>query len=164
MIRLAQSADLSVIARELPGIIEAMRSTGNDQWGPIYPTAAHFASDMDAGHLFVDDENGDIRGFGVFNEVEPSQYDSLPWTVGRPALVIHRLAVCPAFRRQGVADRLFAYAEALADERGIGQRSDTSARNPAMNALFAKRGWSFVGTLEFPGRETGFRAWEKPLK
>jgi GNAT superfamily N-acetyltransferase len=164
MIAAAQSRHLDAIVRELPDIVAAMRATGNDQWGPAYPTAEHFAADLAAGHLFVDVEQGAVRGFGVFNEIEPEQYNPLPWTVPRPALVIHRLAVCPAFRRQGVADGLFAYAETLAGDKGLGQRSDTSTRNPAMNALFEKRGWRFVGTLEFPGRETGFRAWEKPLQ
>ncbi len=163
MILPAENRHLDAIAGELPGIVSAMRATGNDQWGPAYPTVEHFAKDLAAGHLFVDVEHGAVRGFGVFNEVEPEQYDGLPWTVPRPALVIHRLAVCPGFRRRGVADGLFAYAEDLARQRRLGQRSDTSARNPAMNALFEKRGWRFVGTLRFPGRETGFRAWEKAL-
>lgn len=163
MIGPAQPRHLDAIAADLPAIVAAMRAAGNDQWGPLYPTVEHFAADLAAGQLFVDVEADAVRGFGVFNEVEPPQYDPLPWTVPRPALVIHRLAVCPAFRRQGIADGLFAYAEDMARSRGLGQRSDTSAHNAAMNALFAKRGWRFVGALEFPGREIGFRAWEKPL-
>ncbi len=164
MIRQAQSRDLDVIVRELPAMIAVMRAAGNDQWGPVYPTAAHFGADLDAGHLFVDDENGDVRGFGVFNEVEPEQYETVPWTVPRPALIVHRLAVMPAFRRQGVAENLFAFAEAIAAVHNQGLRSDTYSRNPAMNALFAKLGWRFVATLNFPGREFEFRAWEKALQ
>jgi GNAT superfamily N-acetyltransferase len=164
MILSAQTRHLEAIAGELPGIVASMRAAGNDQWGPGYPTAEHFAADLAAGHLFVDVEDGGVRGFGVFNEIEPEEYGPLPWTVPRPALIIHRLAVCPAFRRQGVAENLFAFAEAMARERRQGLRSDTYSRNPAMNALFAKRGWRLVGKLEFPGREADFRAWEKPLE
>lgn len=161
MIRTATPADLNVIERELPGIVAAMRATGNDQWGPAYPTIDRFAADLEAGHLFVDDQAGTVRGFAVFNETEPEVYDTLPWTVPRPAMIIHRLAVLTAFRRQGVADGLFVFAEAMAFDKHQGLRTDTSARNEPMLTLFAKRGWREVGTLRFPGRETSFVAWEK---
>jgi GNAT superfamily N-acetyltransferase len=163
VIRQANTADLEAILVELPAVVAAMRAAGNDQWGPAYPTREHFAADLDAGHLFVD-VNGAVRGFGVFNEEEPSEYDGLPWTVPRPALIVHRLAVMPGFRRQGVAENLFAFAEAMAVRRNQGLRSDTYSRNPAMNALFAKLGWRFVSTLTFPQREFEFRAWEKALQ
>ena len=162
MIRLALPSDLESIVASLESIVAAMRAQGNDQWGPAYPTADHFVRDCAEGVLFVDDDEGQVRGFEVLNFEEPEQYDALPWNVGRPALVIHRLAVVPKFRRQGVAERLFAFAEGQAAERGFeGLRSDTYSRNPAMNALFSKRGWRTVGTLRFPGREAEFFAWEK---
>lgn len=164
MIRLARSLDLDAIVQELPAMIATMRAAGNDQWGPAYPTADHFAADLAAGHLFVDVENGHVRGFGVFNEVEPEQYETVPWTVPRPALIVHRLAVLPASRRQGVAENLFGFAEAMATVHNQGLRSDTYSRNHAMNTLFAKLGWRFVATLNFPGREFEFRAWEKALE
>jgi len=41
--------------------------------------------------------------------------------------------------------------------------SDTYSRNPAMNSLFAKRGWREVGSLRFPGRQADFVAWEKAI-
>jgi len=163
MIRPATTADLDIIEQELPAIVAAMRATGNDQWGLAYPTMDRFAADLDAGHLYVDEE-GEVRGFAVFNETEPDVYDTLPWTVPRPATIIHRLAVLPEFRRQGVADGLFAYAEAVARDKHQGLRTDTSTRNEAMLALFAKRGWRAVGSVRFPGRETDFIAWEKAVR
>lgn len=163
MIRRAVSADLEAIAAALPTMIAAMRAAGNDQWGPAYPTVGHFTQDCAEGSLFVHELGSQIRGFMALNFEEPEQYEPLPWTVGRPALVVHRLAVVPEFRRQGVADDLFAFAEnEAAARRQAGLRSDTYSRNPAMNALFAKRGWRLVGTLNFPGREAEFLAWEKP--
>lgn len=165
MIRRAVSADLEAIRASLPTIVAAMRAAGNDQWGPAYPTIGHFAQDCAEGVLFVDDLGGHVRGFMALNFEEPDQYGPLPWTVARPALVIHRLAVVPEFRRQGVADDLFAFAEQEAAARKlVGLRSDTYSRNPAMNALFAKRGWRRVGSLNFPGREAEFFAWEKPIE
>jgi len=164
MIRPSTAADLAAVFDSLPCIVTAMRATGNDQWGPSYPTRDHFAADFTEGVLFLDDDQGQIRGFAVLNFEEPEEYEPLLWTVGRPALVIHRLAVVPEFLRRGVADGLFAFAEAQATERNLaGLRSDTYSRNPAMNALFAKRGWRQVGALRFPGREADFVAWEKAV-
>jgi GNAT superfamily N-acetyltransferase len=164
MIRAATFSDLDSIGTTLETIVAAMRAAGNDQWGLAYPTPDHFAADCREGSLFVDDQDGKIRGFAALNFEEPEEYEPLPWTVGRPALVVHRLAVVPEYRRQGVADGLFAFAETMASTRKLaGLRSDTYSRNPAMNALFAKRGWRLVGTLNFPGREAEFLAWEKNL-
>jgi len=164
MIRRARAEDLDAIEAALPAVVAAMRAGGNDQWGPDYPTRAHFAADLAEGTLVVDDDGGRIRGFAVLNREEPPEYEALDWRVGRPALVIHRLAVEPAFRRQGVADGLFAWAEAEAGRRGwAGLRSDTSDANEGMNALFRRRGWRRVGTLRFGHAVVGFVAWEKAL-
>lgn len=160
MIRPAQVADLEAIEAALPAIVAAMKAAGNDQWSADYPTRTDFARDLEAGTLFVD-EAGGIRGFGVFDGHEPPAYDELPWTVPRPALVIHRLAVVPGFRRLGVAEGLFAFAEARARALGRGLRSDTAEANSGMNGLFSKRGWRQVGGLRFPHASGGFVAWEK---
>ena len=164
MIRIATSSDLGAVTASLDVIVTSMRAAGNDQWGPLYPTGRHFNDDYAKGSLFVDEEGGRIRGFMTLNFEEPDEYVPLPWTVGQPALVVHRLAVIPEFRRQGVAEGLFAFAEAQAAERRLaGLRSDTYSRNPGMIALFAKRSWTLVGTLKFAGREAEFLAWEKTV-
>lgn len=162
MIRLARTSDLDAIEAALPVIVLTMRASGNDQWGPLYPTRLDFGRDLEAGTLFVDDR-GAVRGFAVFDEHEPPAYDALPWTVPRPALVVHRLAVVPEFRRLGVADGLFSFAEARARALGRGLRSDTAEANEGMKALFAKRGWRRVGTLRFPHSAGEFVAWERPF-
>jgi len=104
MIRIAEPADLEAVAASLESIVSAMRATGNDQWGPAYPTPEHFNQDLAEGWLFVDDEGGRVRGFAALNFDEPEQYSPLPWTVGRPSLVVHRLAVVPEFRRKGAGE------------------------------------------------------------
>lgn len=161
MIRLATPSDLATIEAILPGVIHGMQASGNDQWSPRYPTRIDFAQDVEDGSLWVDDLGG-IRGFVALNTVEAAEYAPLPWTVPRPALIVHRLAVAPEFRRQGVGDGLFEFAESRAVHLGLeGLRSDTSTANAGMNALFARRGWSRVGTLRFPHATVSFQAWEK---
>jgi len=100
----------------------------------------------------------------ALNLVEPAEYAVQPWRARGPSLVVHRLAVAPEFHRRGVADGLFAFAEAKAGKLGLDSlRSDTSDRNPAMNALFTRRGWQRVGTIRFSDATVDFGAWEKLL-
>ena len=164
MIRPAWAADLDAVAEAVTRLVAAMNAAGNDQWGPTYPARSDFEADLSDGALFVDDGEGRIRGFVALNQVEPGAYDGLPWTVDRPALVVHRLAVVPEFHRRGVADGLVTFAEDRARWLGLGGlRSDTADRNPGMNALFERRAWTRVGTLRFDDATVGFVAWEKAL-
>lgn len=144
-------------------LVTAMNAVGNDQWGPHYPVADDFLRDVAQGALFVD-EDGALRGVVALDQNEPAGYRGLPWLFPGPVLAVHRLAVLPGFQRRGVADGLLAFAEDLARKRGLaGLRSDTAEVNPAMNALFAKRGWRFVAPLTFPDAQVSFRAWEKAI-
>ena len=162
MIRPALPTDLYDILAALPRLVADMNAVGNDQWSPHYPNNDHFLQDLEAKSLFVDVEDDQLRGFVALDLHEPREYASLAWSVGQPSLVVHRLAVVPGFQRRGVADGLLAFGEAEARRQKLpGLRSDTAEVNPAMNALFAKRGWRQVGDLRFSDATVNFRAWEK---
>jgi GNAT superfamily N-acetyltransferase len=160
-IRLATTADVAAFFPAVRTLVAAMNDTGNDQWADGYPTVDHFLADAHAGSLFVDDENGTLRGLVTLDTREPAEYADRPWSVGRPALNVHRLAVLPGFQRRGVADGLLAFAEARAVSLGLDLKSDTAVVNGAMNALFSKRGWTRIGTLNFSDATVDFCAWEK---
>jgi len=164
MIRTATAADVEALMGPVQTLVEVMNAVGNDQWGPHYPVADDFWGDVAHQALFVDEFEGALRGVVALDQNEPAGYHGLPWSFPAPVLAAHRLAVLPGYQRQGVADGLLAFAESLARQRGLaGLRSDTAEVNPAMNALFAKRGWRFVGTLTFPDAQVTFRAWEKAI-
>lgn len=164
MIRLGRESDLDSLEALLPSILAPMLAAGNDQWGSEYPRRDDFADDCRHEWLYVDADDSGLRGVVVLNEVEPPEYRNLPWSTRSPSLVLHRLAVNPAFQGQGIATGLFAFAETRARERGYqGLRSDTSDANAGMNHLFFRRGWSQVGSLRFPHATVGFVAWEKAL-
>ena len=82
------------------------------------------------------------------------------------AIVVHRLAVAPAFRGRGVAEDLMRQAEAVARERGLtALRLDTNPENTATQRLFPKLGYTIVGEIGLafrPGRR--FLCYEKRLQ
>lgn len=160
-IRLASAADVLAFFPAIRALVVAMNAGGNDQWADGYPTVEHFLADAESGTLYVDDEDGALRGLVTLDTREPAEYAALPWSVGRPALNVHRLAVLPGFQRRGVADGLLAFAESRARADGLGMKSDTAVVNVPMNALFAKAGWTRVGTLNFSDATVDFFAWEK---
>jgi len=164
MIRPALPADLDAIEALLPPLVAALNAAGNDQWHTGYPLRRHFEADRAAGALFVDDQEGRLRGFVALDRAEPAEYAAQPWVSPGPALAVHRLGVAPAFQGRGVARGLLAFADAEARRQGLPSlRSDTSALNPAMAALFASAGWTRVGALNFDDAACLFHSWEKVL-
>ena len=93
-------------------------------------------------------------------------YAQVGWDINEPAVVVHRLAVDPAFRGAGIAGALMQKAEEVAAERGITVlRVDTNTQNAATQRLFPKLGYQLAGEigLEFrPGLR--FFCYEKRLR
>ena len=98
------------------------------------------------------------------NTSESPEYDPLPWTTSRPAMVIHRMAIDPTFQRHGVGSALFAFAEEEGRRRGIAaMRIDTYSLNDRMQALIRKMGFSKVGEIHLHGRPLTYPCFEKAL-
>jgi GNAT superfamily N-acetyltransferase len=164
MIRLAEPNDLEAIMEIVRLAIPEMRRTGNDQWKEDYPLSADFRKDIDHRELYVAEIDGRVAGFICINGLEPEEYQDAEWSVDATPLVLHRMAVSPAYARQGVGSRLMAFAEELALSQGITYlRSDTNSHNPNMNGLFQKFNYQFAGIIHFPGRVTDFNCYEKVL-
>lgn len=80
-------------------------------------------------------------------------------------MVIHRMAVNPKFREQGVATKLMKFAEQLAlDNNVLYLKTDTYSINTKMNSLFKKFDFNFVGEMIFLGKEKPFYCYDKLLK
>ena len=108
-------------------------------------------------------EDEQLKGFISINEDFPQEYSELNWKA-EDFLVIHRLAVNPAYRKEGVATRIMHFAEQLAVERGIKfLKSDTSEFNVGMNRLFNKFYYVQVGQIQLGEKEFRFNCYEKEL-
>ena len=85
-------------------------------------------------------------------------YAQVGWDINEPAIVVHRLAVDPAFRGAGIATELMRKAEEIAVERGIAVlRIDTNTHNQATQRLFPKLGYLLAGEITRPEYTVRFR-------
>ena len=164
-IRLAVGEDVAGVMGVLRRVVPMMRAAGNLQWDDAYPNAEVFERDIELGQLWVAEIDGAIAGVAALTRDQEPEYAQVGWDIEEPAVVVHRLAVDPAFRGMGVAGALMRKAEDVAMERGIRVlRVDTNTLNEASQRLFPKLGYALVGEigLEFrPGLR--FLCYEKRL-
>ncbi|WP_353072613.1 GNAT family N-acetyltransferase [Tunturiibacter gelidoferens] len=164
-IRLATQHDLPALMSLVRRVVPLMRATGNLQWDETYPNDAVFQRDIDLNQLWISEVNGSIAGVAAITMDQEPDYTQVGWDINEPAVVVHRLAVDPAFRGLGAAGALMQKAEEVAVERGItALRVDTNTQNEATQRLFPKLGYLLAGeiTLEFrPGLR--FLCYEKKL-
>jgi ribosomal protein S18 acetylase RimI-like enzyme len=164
-IRLATEDDLPSLMDLLRRVVPLMRAAGNLQWDETYPNDAVFQRDIDLDQLWVAVVDSNIAGVAAVTMDQEPDYKQVGWNIEEPAIVVHRLAVDPAFRGQGAAGALLRKAEEVAVERSITVlRVDTNTQNEATQRLFPKLGYILAGeiSLEFrPGLR--FLCYEKRL-
>jgi GNAT superfamily N-acetyltransferase len=150
-------------------VVPLMRASGNLQWDDYYPNAAVFERDLELAQFWVaeiDGESGsEIAGVAAITTDQEPEYANVGWDISEPAIVVHRVAVDPAFRGQGIAAALMLQAEMVARSRGISVlRVDTNTKNEATQKLFPKLGYTLSGETEL-GFRVGLRflCYEKRL-
>lgn len=146
-------------------VVPLMRATGNLQWDETYPNDAVFQRDIDLNQLWVASVDGNIAGVAAITTDQEPDYIQAGWNIEEPAIVVHRLAVDPAFRGQGAAGALMQKAEEVAVERGITiLRVDTNTQNEATQRLFPKLGYVLAGEISLKFRPgLRFLCYEKRL-
>lgn len=165
MIRKASLNDVDSIMDIIKSTVEEMKTYNNTQWDESYPQAKDFIKDIESEELYVEAEGKEIKGFICINYIEPKEYDDLNWVSNSKAMVIHRMAVNPKFRQQGIATKLIKLAEQLAlDNNVVYLKTDTYSINTKMNSLFKKCGFNIVGEMSFLGKEKPFFCYDKLLK
>lgn len=162
MIRKATKIDIIKIMEIITAIVREMKSYNNTQWDETYPQAINFSKDIEEGDLYVDELENEIRGFVCVNYIEPIEYNSIDWQSSEKAMIVHRMAVNPNFRNQGVGISLLKFSEELALKNGVSYlKTDTYSINDKMNSLFKKFGFKLVGEMEFLGKEKPFYCYDK---
>ena len=165
-IRLASQEDIPALITLLRRVVPLMIALGNLQWDESYPNEEVFARDIRLGQLWVAELDTAIAGVAAITMDQEPDYAQVGWDIDEPAIVVHRLAVDPAFRGAGVARALMQKAEEVATERNLTiLRVDTNTQNQATQKLFPKLGYQLAGEigLEFrPGLR--FFCYEKRLQ
>ena len=165
-IRLASQEDIPALIALLRRVVPLMIASGNLQWDESYPNEEVFARDIRLGQLWVAELDTAIAGVAAITMDQEPDYAQVGWDIEEPAIVVHRLAVDPAFRGAGVARALMQKAEEVAADRSLTVlRVDTNTQNEATQKLFPQLGYQLAGEigLEFrPGLR--FFCYEKRLQ
>lgn len=125
-IETATIADVPAAQALIDGSRRWLRSRGIDQWQDPVPDAV-LRRDAERGNLFVA-RQGEL----VVAMVTVSDSDSETWSVdSSPAVYVHRLAVAQAHWGSRLGQRLLAWVEARAADRGAAfVRLDCASDNP----------------------------------
>jgi len=164
-LRQATKDDLPALMQLMHRVVPLMRATGNLQWDESYPNETVFQRDIDLEQLWVAELGTAIAGVAAVTMDQEPDYAQVGWDIDEPAIVVHRLAVDPAFRGLGAAGALMQKAEEIAIERGINVlRVDTNTQNEATQRLFPKLGYRLAGEIGLAFRPgLRFLCYEKRL-
>jgi len=165
-IRLGTKEDLPNLMALVQRVVPLMRAVGNLQWDESYPNAAVFQQDIDLKQLWVADADTSLTGVAAVTTDQEPEYAQAGCDIDEAAVVVHRLAVDPAYRGAGIAAALMNQAEVVALERGINVlRVDTNTQNEATQRLFPKLGYRLAGEITLKGRpDLKFLCYEKRLQ
>ncbi len=165
VLRASTLKDLPEIMRIIDEARESINRLGIVQWTDRYPASKHIQHDIEQGwsYVLVDQAGKILATEAVSFDGDPS-YETIEghdWQYEGAYATVHRLAVDPAYRGQGLSALLFAGAEALAVARGIKiVRVDTHEGNVPMKRALERNGYERRGMIHL---EDGAlrRAYEK---
>jgi ribosomal protein S18 acetylase RimI-like enzyme len=153
LIRQATLLDIEPIMQLVKVVVPLMIQAGNFQWDDMYPNPAVFETDIQLQQLWLAEIDGTIAGIAAITTDQEPEYAKVGWNINENAIVIHRLAVHPAYQGKGVAVALLKQAELIAANRNIPVlRVDTNSMNKATQALFPRLGYEFAGEIDLSFR------------
>lgn len=118
----------------------------------VYPTRATARECLDAGELFVLEEDGRVSAAARINRVQVPEYAGAPWQRAdapeEAIMVLHTLVVDPLRAGHGLGTAFVRFYEEYARAHAAPfLRMDTNARNAGARALYARLGYREVGTV-----------------
>lgn len=170
--RRAESAELDRVRGFYWALIDIMEGGEFDPgWRKgIYPSDAELRKSLDAGELYVLEDEGAIAAAVIINNEYNPGYEGLPWRVDAPperVFMLHTLGVAPAMQGRGVAKRVVAECLATAREKGAEcVRLDVLGGNEPAEKLYLAMGFYFVEAKTMYYEDTGwteFRMFEYKL-
>lgn len=160
-IQLARIGQLSEIKELYTNCRLSLQKIGlYHQWYDFYPPLATIQEDISSQTLFILQNNEDIMGVIVLNEVQFEGYEAMNWQYGsQHILVIHRIAVAPKFQGKGYAQQLLSFAENYAQQHNYEAiRLDAYSQNPRLLKFYSQMGYQRTKEVIFLGQP-----WEYPF-
>ena len=154
-IRPATAADLDGITAIYDAILD------REEAGPVYtnwqrgkyPTTDTARQALEAGTLYVGEEDDFLWGVVNLNGIQLPEYGAIPWTIPaerEQVAVIHTLCIHPAASGQGRAKQMVAFCEAEARRQGkTVMRLDTWEGNLPANRMYPALDYRYAGAAEF---------------
>lgn len=145
MVRLARIEEIERIMDLCDIARRTMRANGNiSQWTGGYPTMETIRHDIENGHGFMVERNGEtVAYFAFMPSPEPTyEYIEGSWLdTDSPYYVIHRLASTP--ESHGVFQEVSDYALSVCPNIKV----DTHEDNAIMRKVIAKAGYIYCGVI-----------------
>ena len=158
-IRLAFPNEVNQIMQVIEGAKKCLAEAGSTQWQNGYPDADTIIEDIISGQAYVALEEGDLLAYAAVTKSPEKAYEAIydgNWE-GRESeyLVFHRIAVASDVQGQGVAQ---TFLEGLIEGFDyLDFRSDTHAKNKAMQHIFEKLGFKQVGKVPVDGERLAYQ-------
>lgn len=117
----------------------------------VYPVRATAEAALARGDLFVQEDEGEIVGTAIINQIQVDSYEGAAWQYDAPSeevMVLHTLVISPHAARKGYGKKFVAFYEGYARENGCRYlRMDTNERNANARALYQKLGYAEVDVV-----------------
>lgn len=158
-IRLAFPNEVDAIMQVIEGAKKYLVEAGSTQWQNGYPNTDTIIEDIISGQAYVALEEGELLAYVAVTKSPEKAYEAIydgNWQ-GKETeyLVFHRIAVASDVQGQGVAQ---TFLEGLIEGFDyLDFRSDTHAKNKAMQHIFEKLGFKQVGKVPVDGERLAYQ-------
>ena len=158
-IRLAFPNEVDAIMQVIEEAKKCLAEAGSTQWQNGYPNTDTIIEDIISGQAYVALEEGELLAYAAVTKSPETTYEAIydgSWE-GRESeyLVFHRIAVASDVQGQGVAQ---TFLEGLIEGFDyLDFRSDTHAKNKAMQHIFEKLSFKQVGKVPVDGERLAYQ-------
>lgn len=151
MIRSAKLSDLDYIWALRLETSALLKQRGIDQWQYHLPDKKTFIEDIELNEFFLYEEQNEVIGMiSIKSGIEPTYnkiYEGV-WTIDKPYLTIHRLAISKNYLGSEIAKKLILFAHQRAKDMNINYiRIDTHEKNKYAIRLFNKLNYQLKGYI-----------------
>lgn len=149
--RKAKEADLSLIMNIIEDAKVRLKKKGIDQWQNGYPNVESIRLDIEQGYSYVFCQDKKVIGAVALSFDGEETYQRIyegQWIQTDHYGVIHRLAVDPKLKGNGIGARIIACIEKECTIRGVHSiKVDTHGENLAMRRLLEQSGFVYCGII-----------------